>query len=240
VNTNTILQAFTELAPHYEESVDWEVREFCGLGYREFIRHLADRVPVVAGQVILDVASGTAVSSVEIARRIGAGSQVVGLDITPAMMAYGTQHIAEAELGSRIHQVCGSGMEMPFSADSFDVVMCGLGTHHMDVPRLMSEIKRVLRNQGHLVMADVGAPAHWRTARGRALVWVMVRLLRTFWRNARVQAETDAVPSLRTAAEWRGLLVSSGFGSVEIVEWPPLRFWYPGAFVMKAVLEAPS
>ena len=115
------------------------------------------------------------------------------------MMAYGAGNIAAAELGSRIHQVCGSGMQMPLSADSFDVVMCGLGTHHMDVPRLLAEIRRVLRSEGHLVMADVGAPAPWRTLWGRALVWMMIRLIRTFWRSARVEAEADAIPSIRTA-----------------------------------------
>ena len=73
MNDKFVLQAFTELAPHYEDTIDWEVREFCGLGYRELIRHLVDNVPVIEGQMILDVASGTAVSSVEIAMRIGAG-----------------------------------------------------------------------------------------------------------------------------------------------------------------------
>ena len=151
MSDNIVLQAFTELAPHYEETVDGEVREFCGLGYREFVRHLAASVPVTDGQLILDVASGTAISSVEIARRIGMGCQVVGLDITPAMMAYGTENIAAEGLGSRIHQVCGSGIQIPLSADNFDVVMCGLGTHHMDVPRLLAEIKRVLKDGGRLV-----------------------------------------------------------------------------------------
>jgi ubiquinone/menaquinone biosynthesis C-methylase UbiE len=236
VSDAVVVQAFTELAPHYEETVDWEVREFCGLGYRELIRHLAASVPVTDGQVILDVASGTAVSSVEIARRIGLGCQVVGLDITPAMMAYGAENIAAEELGSRIHQVCGSGMQIPLSADSLDVVICGLGTHHMDVPRLLAEIKRVLKDGGRLVMADVGAPAYWRSIWGRTLMWGMIRILRTFWRGARVQAETDAMPSLLTAAEWRDLLVGSGFGSVEIVEWPPRRFYYPCVLIVQTVV----
>jgi ubiquinone/menaquinone biosynthesis C-methylase UbiE len=237
VSNKIVLDAFTELAPHYEDTIDWEVREFCGLGYRELIRQLVDSVPVIEGQRILDIASGTAVGSVEIAVRTGAGSQVVGLDITPAMMAYGAGNIAAAELGSRIHQVCGSGMEMPLSAGSFDVVMCGLGTHHMDVPRLLSEIRRVLRSQGHLVMADVGAPAPWRTVWGRALVWLSIRLIRTFWRSARVEAEADAIPSIRTAAEWRDLLIRFGFDSVEIVERPARRFWYPCVLILSAIIH---
>ena len=237
MNDKFVLQAFTELAPHYENTIDREVREFCGLGYRELIRRLADNVPVIEGLRVLDIASGTAVSSVEIAMRIGADSQVVGLDITPAMMAYGAGNIAAAGLGSRIHQVCGSGMVMPLSADSFDSVMCGLGTHHMDVPRLLSEIRRVLRSEGHLVMADVGAPAPWRTLWGRALVWMMIRLIRTFWRSARVKAEADAIPSIRTAVEWRDLLISFGFDSVEIEERPARRFFYPCALILRAIIH---
>ena len=237
MNDKFVLQAFTELAPHYEDTIDREVREFCGLGYRELIRRLVDNVPVIEGQRVLDIASGTAVSSVEIAMRIGADSQIVGLDVTPAMMAYGAGNIAAAGLGSRIHQVCGSGMEMPLSADSFDFVMCGFGTHHMDVPRLLSEIRRVLRSEGHLVMADVGAPAPWRTLWGRALVWMMIRLIRTFWRSARVEAEADAIPSIRAAVEWRDLLISFGFDSVEIEERPARRFFYPCALILRAIIH---
>ena len=237
MNDKVVLQAFTELAPHYEDTIDWEVREFTGWGYRELIRHLVDRVPMTEGQIILDVASGTAVSSVEAALRIGAGSRVVGLDITPAMMAHGAGNIAAAELGSRIHQVCGSGMQMPLGADSFDVVMCGFGTHHMDVPLLVSEIRRVLRSDGYLVMADVGAPASWRTLWGRALVWMMIRLIRIFWRSARVEAEADAIPSIRTVSEWRDLLIRFGFNSVEIVERPARRFWYPCVLILRALIH---
>lgn len=237
MSDGVVLQAFTELAPHYEETVDWEVREFCGLGYRELVDHLARSVPAAEGQLILDIASGTAISSVEITRRIGVTCQVVGLDITPAMMAYGTANILAAELSSQIHQVCGSGMQMPLGTGSFDVAMCGLGTHHMDVPLLLSEIKRVLKDGGHLVMADVGAPAQWRSSWGRRVIAVLVFLARTFWRSARVAAEADAVPSIRTAAEWRHVLGHFGFESIEIVEWPPRRFYYPCALFIRATIH---
>jgi ubiquinone/menaquinone biosynthesis C-methylase UbiE len=234
VSDSVVRQAFTELAPHYEETVDREVRLFCGLGYRELISLLAHSIPRVEGQLILDIASGTAVSSIEIARRLGAACRVVGLDITPAMMACGTTNIAAADLRGRIRQVCGSGMQMPMAAGTFDVAMCGLGTHHMDVGALLSEIGRVLKQGGHLVMADVGAPPHWRSAWGRVLVGTLALLARTFWRSARVQAEAEAVYGLRTAAEWRQLLDACGFGAVEIVEWPPRRFYFPGALVIRA------
>ena len=167
---DVIIEAFTELAPRYEETVDREVREFCGLGYREFIGYLVEKVPVGEDDRILDVASGTAVSSSEIATRAGEGCKVVGLDITPAMLKYGLTNIKAACLDSRIRLVCGSAMEMPYAERSFDVLVCGLGMHHMDAQRLLGEMSRVLKEGGHLIMADMAAPAHWRSLWGRQSV----------------------------------------------------------------------
>jgi len=240
VSGDVIIEAFTELAPHYERTVDWEVRELTGLGYREFIRHLAEAVPLGDDLSVLDVASGTAVSSVEIARRVGPASKVVGLDITPAMMRYGVENIRQADLGAQIAQVCGSAMEAPLADGSFDTVVCGLGTHHMDVPQLLSETKRVLKDGGHLVLADMGAPAHWRSWWGRIVMRTILTIFRLFWRSARAQAEADAFDSIRTAVEWRMVLRSNGFAQVEVTEWPARRFWYPCALIMQAVSKGLS
>ena len=65
----------------------------------------------------------------------------------------------------------------------------------------------------------------------------MIRLIRTFWRSARVEAEADAIPSIRTAAESRDLLIRFGFDSVEIVERPPRRFWYPCVLILGAIIH---
>jgi ubiquinone/menaquinone biosynthesis C-methylase UbiE len=238
LNESALVRAFSELAAHYEATVDWEVRELCGLGYRELIGYLARFVPASDDQVVLDVASGTAVSSVEIAKLIGGAGRIVGIDITPEMLAHGTGHIAQAGLAARISQVCGSGMQMPFVAASFDVTICGLGTHHMDVQQLLVEVRRVLKRGGYLVLADVGAPPFWRSFGGRVAMGIALSIFKLFWRSARARAEADAFSSIHTAKEWRELLTTYGFGQVEITEWPPRRFWYPCALVIRAALEA--
>jgi ubiquinone/menaquinone biosynthesis C-methylase UbiE len=239
VNRGVIDHAFTALASTYEETVDREVRELCGLGYRELLASLARAVPVAEGQLVLDVASGTAVSSVEVARQIGTSSKVVGLDITRAMTEYGIDNIRRANLSAQVSQVCGSGMRMPLAAHSFDSVICCLGTHHMDVEQLLSEVKRVMRRGGDLIMADVGAPAFWRSSWGRIVIPIILAGFRLFWRSARAQAEAEAVASFHTADEWRALLAGFGFSQIEVAEWPPRRFWYPCALIMKAVCEVP-
>ncbi len=239
MNDGLIVDAFTALASQYEETVDREVRELCGLGYRDLIATLLQSMSVADGPVVLDVASGTAISSVEIARQVGASSRVVGLDITPAMITSGKENIRKANLSAQIGQVCGSGMRMPLAAHSIDSVICCLGTHHMDVQQLLSEVKRVMRRNGHLIMADVGAPAFWRSSWGHVLLTIILAGFRFLWRSARAQAEAEAVSSFHTADEWRALLTRYGFTQIEIAEWPPRRFWYPCALVMKAFCETP-
>jgi len=238
VDGDVIIEAFTELAPHYEETVDWEVREFCGLGYREFIAHLVERVPLEGAEVILDVACGTAVSSTELSKKVGSNCRIVGLDITPAMLQYGAKSLGRLDPTPRISLVCASAMDMPLTKETFDALVCGLGMHHMDVARLVPEMKRVLKAGGHLVMADMGAPAHWRSLWGRVLMRMAVAGFRLVKRSPRAQAEADAFTSIHTAEEWRSILSSAGFDEIEITEWPPRRFWYPSALLMGAVKQA--
>lgn len=246
MDTDIVVKAFSDLAPTYEATVDREVREFCGLGYHEFIRLLADKVPRDSGERVLDIACGTAVSTLEIAARsvspppstqAGRGRRsgsVVGLDITPAMLRRGARNVAEEDLDGRVRLVCGSGMEMPLSPRSFDVVVCGLGMHHMRLSPLLAEIKRVLRPGGRLVMADMGAPAHWRSSWGRAAMHTIVAGYRLVRRHARAQAEADAFHNIHTAAEWRAILGNYGFDDIHVDEWPPRRFWYPSAVLLTA------
>ena len=234
---NVVIDAFTELAPHYEETVDREVREFCGLGYREFVGYLAGMVPMDEGDIVLDVACGTAVSSSEISARAGGGTRVVGLDVTPAMLEHGIKNIEAAGLTHRVRLVCASAMEMPLVAGRFDAVVCGLGMHHMDATQLLGEIKRVLAGGGHLVMADMAAPSHWRSLPGRVLMRTIVSAYRLIKRSPRAQAEADAFSHIHSADEWREILSGFGFRQIEMAEWPPRRFWYPSALIMKAVRE---
>jgi ubiquinone/menaquinone biosynthesis C-methylase UbiE len=235
VSDSVIIDAFTELAPHYEETVDREVREFCGLGYREFVGYLAALVPTENVDIILDVACGTAVSSYEITASAGENTKVIGLDITPAMLEHGIRSVEEAGLDSRIQLVCASAMEMPLVAGKFDAVVCGLGMHHMDATYLLREIDRVLKGGGYLVLADMAAPSHWRSLPGRVLMRTIVTVYRLIKRSSRARAEAAAFLHIHSADEWREILSGFGFEEIEMTEWPPRRFWYPSALIMRAV-----
>jgi ubiquinone/menaquinone biosynthesis C-methylase UbiE len=234
-NGNIVIEAFTELAPNYQPTVDRELRFFWGITYQQFLGRFIGKAHIREGEIVLDIATGTAYIPSQTANQVGAQGRMIGLDITPAMLQHGARKLVEAGLSSSTRLVCGSGMAIPSADGAFDVVLCGLGTHHMQVPVLLGEIRRVLRPGGRLVVADAAATAFWRTAIGA----LMLRLLLFFYvmslRSARARAEQEALGSLFTADEWRVLLAAQGFQQIEISEIRALRRYVPGGVILQAV-----
>jgi len=239
-SNGVVVEAFTELAPHYVETVDRELREFWGVSYPDFIRLLLQAVPSDGRPLILDLATGTAQIPLAMANRSADGSVIVGLDITPTMLCYGLANVQSQSISGRVRLICASATEIPFNAGAFDLAICGLATHHMHVPRLLSEAVRVLRPGGRLVMADVSAPPFWRSALGG----VIVRLAAagyslTHW-SARARAEVAAISNIRTTQEWRTLFAELGFVDVELfAELQGRKLLYPGGVVWKATKPVP-
>lgn len=232
-----VIEAFTELAPSYEATVDRELRSFWGLGYRDFVDRFVAQAPLQGGESVLDVATGTAFIPMKIAGRVGDRGAITGLDITPAMLSLAQENITSAGLDAPVRLTCGSALEMPFASGVFDVVLCGLGMHHMATERMLAEMRRMLRPGGQLVMADVGASAFWRSVIGRGFLQVL--LLRYGLRNkgARAKAEKEAFVNIHTAGEWRRLLSRYGFREIEISEFPAIHRWYPSALILTASAE---
>ena len=235
-SSDAVVKAFTELAPRYADTMDRELRMFWGLRYKDFISQLVEIVPIRSSDVVLDVATGTARIPMTMVNQAEDGSVSVGLDITPAMLKYGLASIKANGLSSRIKLVCASAMDMPFSEGLFDMVICGFAMHHMDVPRVLSEITRVLKESGQLVLADVTAPSLWRASVASALLWIAALSYGlTHWRSARIRAEVAAIPNIRTVTEWRTILSDFGFEDIEIVaEFAGRRPWYPAVLALRA------
>ena len=127
---------------------------------------------------------------------------------------------------------------MPLADGVCDVVLCGLGTHHMQVPVLLGEMRRVLRPGGRLVVADAAATAFWRTFIGALMLRILLFFYVMSLRSARARAEREALDSLYTAGEWRALLAEQGFEQIEISEIRALRRYVPGGVILQAVRPA--
>jgi len=104
---------------------------------------------------VLDVGCGTG-GLLALLRRPGA--TVAGIDLSPGMIQEARKRLGETE-----DLQVGEAGHLPWEARHFDLVVSTDSMHHWPDPgRALSEIERVTVKGGHVVIADVYAPAPLR------------------------------------------------------------------------------
>lgn len=138
---------------------------------------------VQEGEIVLEIGFGTGYSLVEIAKSSGETGKVYGLDLTPEMVEMAKERVAKARLSGRVVLYEGDAREMPLENNLFDAVYMA-GTLELfdtpDIPRVLSEVKRVLKPAGRLVIVSMPREGHEGSRALRVYEWVH----RTFPRYA--------------------------------------------------------
>ncbi|OBJ07756.1 bifunctional demethylmenaquinone methyltransferase/2-methoxy-6-polyprenyl-1,4-benzoquinol methylase [Mycobacterium sp. 1482292.6] len=103
-----------------------------------------------AGQKVLDLAAGTAVSTVELRK---SGAWCVAADFSVGMLAAGAAR--------NVPKVAGDATRLPFGDDVFDAVTISFGLRNVvDTQAALSEMARVTRPGGRLVVCEFSTPTN--------------------------------------------------------------------------------
>lgn len=132
---------------------------------------------VQPSDAVLDLATGTGDLAFAAA---GNGARVVGLDVTPRMVALAR---AKPSVGRRPVFLVGDMSALPFRTATFNVVTTGYGLRNVpDLGVALDEIARVLRPGGVAVSLDFNRPQHvlvrslylgYLSMVGGALGWIL-------------------------------------------------------------------
>ncbi len=124
-------------------------------GHTQSMRMLVEMAGASGANEVLDVACGPGIVACEFAQHCG---RVTGIDITPRMI----EQARERQKSMLLHNVTwevGDIMPLPFADSSFDIVLTRYSFHHFLAPaHVLSEMVRVCRRGGSVVVADVVLP----------------------------------------------------------------------------------
>ncbi len=156
---------FGQVAPSYDR---FKLFAHCG-------RRLVELAQIEPGSAVLDVAAGTAVSTVEIA---AGGVHAIACDFSQGMLRAGAAR--------SVPKVAGDAMALPLADESVDGVVISFGLRNVADPRAaLREFARVTRPGGTLVVCEFSSPtwAPFRTVYTEYLMRALPRISRAVSSN---------------------------------------------------------
>jgi ubiquinone/menaquinone biosynthesis C-methylase UbiE len=188
----------TDLATIYEE---WFVPAL----FAPLARAVLGQTAVPPRARVLDVACGTGIVARNVARQLGPGGSVAGLDLSPAMLAIARRAATAEGIDIAWHE--GSALDLPFADGAFDLVVCQMGMQFFpDKPRAVAEMSRVLAPGGRVVIST------WRGLDRHPFFAAFARSVRHRFGSPAIETPF----SLGDPAEVAALLLEAGFRDVSV------------------------
>jgi demethylmenaquinone methyltransferase / 2-methoxy-6-polyprenyl-1,4-benzoquinol methylase len=177
-NPREVATMFDGVAPRYDLT-----NAVLSLGQdHRWRKRTREALQLQPGQRVLDLAAGTGVSTIELAR---SGATAIACDFSVGMLLAGKARKGRAH----VPFVAGDALHLPFADASFDAATISFGLRNVaDVPLALRELARVVRPGGRLAICEFSQPV-WAPFRVLYLNYLM-RLLPAIAR--RVSSNPDA------------------------------------------------
>jgi ubiquinone/menaquinone biosynthesis C-methylase UbiE len=113
------------------------------------LSEMAERLGIEPGATLLDVGSGTGIFLPFLLRKLGNQGVLVALDYAEEML----RKARGKDFSARICYLQGDVLNLPLRSEIFDACVCYSSfPHFQDKPKALSEINRVLKEGGRLII----------------------------------------------------------------------------------------
>lgn len=141
-------------------------------------RRVVDWLGLAPGERVLDVACGTGLSLPLLAERVGATGQVVGVELSPEMLAQARARVAQAGLAQVV--LVRAPMEDAPLEGRFDAVLFNYTHDVLQSPRALANVFAHVRPGARVVAAGVKHPPAWLFPLRLLRLWKARPYLTTF------------------------------------------------------------
>jgi len=104
----------------------------------------------IRNKTVLDLGCG---SGENIAPLLVRGAAVIGADISPELVQLARKRIEMSRLDPPPFVLC-SAYDVPLPDDSIDIILCASLLHHLNIPRSMAEMWRLLKPGGFVIVKE--------------------------------------------------------------------------------------
>lgn len=171
---------------------------------------------------VLDLGTGPGYVAIEVARLLqGTGCQVIGLDLSEAMLALAAENAQRESLEAMISWRKGDAKAMPFEDGDFDLVVCNDSLHHWEDPvRVFDEIARVLKEGGQCLVHDSKRLNKWAP---KLMSWAIGMIIPSdfrmhYWNSIKSSYTPEELNTLLKESQLEGWSVVEDFMDLTVVK----------------------
>ncbi len=210
-----VTEMFDNISGHYDR-MNRVITFGMDIGWRKkVLKIVRDSKP----QSILDIATGT--GDMPILFKDSQAKKITGIDISPGMLAIAKQKIKEQKLEGIISFELGDAESLPYQDDSYDAATVSYGIRNFqDLEKGLSEILRILKPNGILVILETSVPKSFPMKQG---YWIHTKIIlpivgRLFSTDKRAYTYLgDSAHIFPYGEQLKIILESVGYKNVEVM-----------------------